>query len=383
MRGASSVVIGCTLAVCLACGSLLGIDDEPPVAAVVAPSDGGGSSDVAQAEGSTPGLCENRDLSSDNANCGACGHDCRGGTCTKGDCAPQLMAKISGGEADRLLLHGDSLFVRAGPLGGSRRPYRVALAPPHGVVDLDPSITAPETATGELAALGNVLYWGTPNGLRSRVLDAPSSTTLLDAGADAVTVRGVRIAGSTLYWTRYMPYSAGGRVASCTLPACADPQFRSYAHYASDLVVAGARTFEMATPLDPLDGVLSLHETHTVPLTGEELGGEVARLLHDGGDQIYWSTSKSLRRFTISTSTVADLLTIPTHPADRIAGIALDGDGALYLAQQFYVRRCVVTAGKCVSSQVALLDLKVTDVALDADFVYILAREGSIWRKRR
>ena len=80
---------------------------------------------------------------------------------------------------------------------------------------------------------------------------------------------------------------------------------------------------------------------------------------------------------------MADLLTIPTHPADRIAGIALDGDGSLYLAQQFYVRRCVVTAGKCVSSQVALLGLKVTDVALDADFVYILAREGSIWRKRR
>jgi hypothetical protein len=139
----------------------------------------------------------------------------------------------------------------------------------------------------------------------------------------------------------------------------------------------------MSIPAPPSDVQIALHESHLTPLTLDQPGGEVARLVHDGADRIYWSTHTNLRSFTISTSKAVDLLLIPTHGVDRIKGIALDQDGSLYFAQHFYVRRCASPASTCTPAQVALLGVQVTDVALAADFIYILGHDGSVWRKRR
>jgi sugar lactone lactonase YvrE len=71
----------------------LDAQDEPPP-----PIDDGGGVDVPGEDGCAPGLGRcgastcNINFKADPKNCGACGHDCLGGTCFEGDCQPVLVA---------------------------------------------------------------------------------------------------------------------------------------------------------------------------------------------------------------------------------------------------------------------------------------------------
>lgn len=50
------------------------------------------------------------DLMSDGKSCGACGHDCLGGTCVNGQCQPMLIAQYIG-NPQTIYVGGDAVYV--------------------------------------------------------------------------------------------------------------------------------------------------------------------------------------------------------------------------------------------------------------------------------
>jgi hypothetical protein len=121
--GAFALIAGA----CVACSALTSFDDLEGTAARSDAGDGGrsdGSNNVVSCDGGTCSVpdaggvsdastasdaCANVDLTT-SANCGACGHDCFGGPCTKGVCGavPIATGIVS---IDNIEVHGSNLAV--------------------------------------------------------------------------------------------------------------------------------------------------------------------------------------------------------------------------------------------------------------------------------
>ncbi len=65
------------------------------------------------------------DVSSDPANCGGCAHDCLGGACSAGACAPELIATVPGIPAALIATDHDLVFATTGPKTSSGVLYRI------------------------------------------------------------------------------------------------------------------------------------------------------------------------------------------------------------------------------------------------------------------
>lgn len=69
-----------------------------------------GSGGVAGAGGSAGSVGCSASLQTDAKNCGFCGHDCGGATCSAGLCAPQTLTTVSGGALE-LVVHQSRLYI--------------------------------------------------------------------------------------------------------------------------------------------------------------------------------------------------------------------------------------------------------------------------------
>jgi len=81
------LALGCS-ATTLACGAILGLQEPTIDDTIEAGGNDSGGGDTAS---DVPNTC-GADLQSDAKNCGKCGHDCLGGTCSSGACQPVLVA---------------------------------------------------------------------------------------------------------------------------------------------------------------------------------------------------------------------------------------------------------------------------------------------------
>jgi hypothetical protein len=153
-------------------------DGQPP------PGDGSG--------GDT-GTCT-ADLQTSAQNCGRCGHDCQGGTCTTGKCDPVTLA-TSLENPSGIALDGVNVYYTT--FGGAGA---VALVPKAG---------------------------GTPKTL---------ATTQTSA-------RGVQVDATGLYWSNGDFISGKGGVWKCTLPACTTPTLVAPGDWAYDVQLANGQVY--------------------------------------------------------------------------------------------------------------------------------------------
>ncbi|MDB4934784.1 MAG: hypothetical protein JWP87_1756 [Labilithrix sp.] len=347
-----------------ACGVFLDIAEEPP--SEVVPPDGG-QDGQASAEGGVEGAADGP--------LDPC--------VAAGDCTPQLLTKLSGA-VKRLVVSGSSLYI-AHDTTAEPRVVRVAADAPAATFDLDPHATGPDVFGGSSSIAvdpSGAIYWGTPNGLRRHEADAGADasadagiTSLSDLGAP---VSGVRIADGRLHFAVFGPQGGAGvntgHLASCALPGCGDVQVSGYTPYPLDLVAIGATRWWLAT-----DNSFQNLALRTV---GQVIPGEQqspSRMVTDGA-LIYWSTTDGLRMFTVQSRMLVDLLPVPTAPASRVNGVALDPTGSLYVTQESKVKRCTIANGKCTFTDVATTAGTAVEIAADATTLYWGTTDGSVWR---
>lgn len=152
---------------------------------------------------STPvdaGACSTS-LSSDPANCGSCGHDCLGGTCTNSQCQPIVLAATSGSVGIAI----DSSYVYwANDTAGSSGIFKISKG-------LTSKGTPTAVVTGAsyvnvqgLAADGTYVYWTikTAAGYVQRALPTGASlTTLTVSTLDQPDWIAVTVNGADVVWT--------------------------------------------------------------------------------------------------------------------------------------------------------------------------------------
>lgn len=383
----AAALAACSLLV--ACGVLLGADDEPGAGEVDA---GGGDPRDAglDPEGGTDGdrqdACASADTSSDKDNCGSCGHACGGGACNAGVCAPELVTKLAGAVL-RLVAAGDALY--AGTSGAQPGVFRIGKAPPAAALELDPGafVTEELSGNGNIAVdPSGVAYWGTPNGLRRIGADAgPDAAT--DGGAESLSELGapvyaVRIVDGRLHFAVSGPAGGAGvntgHLASCALPLCTDVQISNYTPYPLDVIPIGTTRWWLGT--DSMIQTLALRTTGAVVIGAEQ--HQPSRMVSDG-QRIYWSNLEGLQMFTVAGRVLVDLIPAPTAAKTRVNGVVLDSDGTLYVTQQAQMKRCTITSDKCVLTVVGTGPGTATDVAVDSQFFYWGTDDGSIMRVRK
>ncbi len=163
------------------------------------------------------------DTRSDRANCGRCGHDCRGGECTAGACQPVTLA-TSPSRVGLLIADGSELYwvMRGDPSTG-----HCPLSDCYGGPKTVPS---PPEVTGLAVASGTAFWTNTetdPSGNKTSGLFVGvrgAKASVLQKRAGHIVVEPLTRNGS-LYWVDYdfsdlnVPI---GTYMTCTLPACSD-----------------------------------------------------------------------------------------------------------------------------------------------------------------
>jgi hypothetical protein len=129
------------------------------------------------------GVCAN--LTNDGANCGACGHSCRGYTCSNNACVPVALTGASG-QASDVTNNGTFVFYSdatgSQPNGAIIRVPLTGTCPPSCNTQLLGSLTFPSTIS--INPAGDRLYWlqeasgGTPEQLASMNIDGTGLTTV-------------------------------------------------------------------------------------------------------------------------------------------------------------------------------------------------------------
>lgn len=241
------------------------------------PTAGGGSLDGGSSEGGTgeggpgdggangdgdvqPDATSCGDTLNSPTNCGRCGHDCLGGSCTAGSCSPVLL-QDAGGEPYAIAVDDTAVYYTdisgaAGSvysitknaaatrtklasttdplvydlkLDAARVYFSSGSANNGGAVEMVPlgggakqtvAVSAPGASDPRGVTIdAQYIYWvntSAPLGVQ-RALKAPAAavTTLAPSEIDPGTAL---VDGTVLWWTS----KSAGKVRRCTLPACAD-----------------------------------------------------------------------------------------------------------------------------------------------------------------
>jgi hypothetical protein len=200
------------------------------------------------------------DTQSDSKNCGSCGHDCLGGACNQGVCAPVRINGTGGGEPWAIALDEANVYYTdiSGTTGslykvpkGGGTPAKLASTSNHLIYDLKLDGTHAYFSSGSFGNGGAVervllgggtkeaiatngpgasdprgvsldtqyVYWvntDTPYDVKRALKQANATVGTLAAGETNPTLTFVE--GNVLWWTS----KSAGKIRRCTLPACTD-----------------------------------------------------------------------------------------------------------------------------------------------------------------
>lgn len=355
MRRASSIAAVAGAWALAACGTFLGVGADE-AAAPPDPDAGAAQPDGAPADG-PPDV---------DAECSAepCG-------------APELVGN-AGGAVRRIAVGPEGVYAIA-QLPGGTEIVRVQKGAPAERLDPNPSVADAPGFDTDIALHASGVYWGTPNGLRKRARGADAGAAASMDPSLGAPVSGVRVEGDTLHFTvtnfSTVPSPNQGRVKACTLPACADVS-GPFADLPLDVALPAQHPywFAFASASDHVyvlfDASGAIGGTQSTP----------GRFAYDAARAV-WSTSDGVRTIAPPSRTIEDVL--PTSSSTRVEGIAIDDGGALWLAHQRAVERCVVDAGRCTPGFSLPTQAVVLDVAAFGEFVYWGEGDGSIRRLRR
>jgi len=152
---------------------------------------------MAECDGDLSVQCET-DTSSDGKNCGACGHDCLGGTCTAGECG--AVAVLTGtGKATRLAVDATHLYYIGYTNGDVRRIPKTG-----GTSEL----LASSASAVRIAVDNTYAYWTDFQG--KQLLRVPKTGgTMQVLASNLGTAQAIELTGTRVYVT---DYSSQGRV---------------------------------------------------------------------------------------------------------------------------------------------------------------------------
>jgi hypothetical protein len=204
----------CAFAAALAmgCSALLGVDDIAYADPDATPNDADGARDASDAattdatspDGAEPDASPARDACAPNApgspsdprNCGACGHDCRGGGCTSGVCQPYKLAddpQVVGIAVDDTTVWwtrstGEvSRSIKTQWLDASVAFSQGATADPEGIATTEAGAAWAENSFG--SAIGALVLGGRVGGTKRY---------------GSATPTWVRASGSAVYWISFL-----------------------------------------------------------------------------------------------------------------------------------------------------------------------------------
>ena len=148
------------------------------------------------------------DTQTDTKNCGACGHDCLGATCTMGFCTPESVGNFGNltNVGGYFALDAANLYVSGDVVSGSKASHAIAAVPRSG--GAAPAILS-ETSTEQwrgdrMLVAGGQVFWS--NGDHAGILSVPTTaknvaaTVVFDDPSDGDPLVGLAAAGSTLYF---------------------------------------------------------------------------------------------------------------------------------------------------------------------------------------
>ncbi len=181
-------------------------------------TDAGGAVDASPDAGG--GAACTADLQKDAKNCGACGHDCLGATCSAGMCTPEGVG--DNGNLTNLstsfALDSTNLYVAGQTVSGSKAANVVAALPLAGGAPVILSQTTTGAWTGDRVVVADGrLFWSDQE--RSAVFSvaltakAAAATSVYDDGQGSIPVAGLAATKTTLYWLE-----ACSGLYSATLP---------------------------------------------------------------------------------------------------------------------------------------------------------------------
>jgi hypothetical protein len=364
--------------------------------------DGGGTGDAgacASELGANPTM-----LLADPANCGACGHDCLGGSCTSGLCQPSALGDTGGANwhvwnkglywagglsaQQASVLRFDTVSGNTSVAGTVKVPYleEDENYAPSAYLYVAAVDDAGVYVSGWAATSPNVQRWNLQ--LLPHTGGAP--TVLADGYVPELTVDA-----STVYFRRFAAPSGGSRAEALYSMPRAGGASKLVASLGSALLgTGGLIPFDSRRWLSVHDGfVYAVTSSNSGSYTRDEIsrvpagggafsklvqGTEIHTIVGFGGDEMFYiqgpSTAWQVMRRNVKTGQTATVL----DQTDRVdmRSFAVDATSVYFIDKDKGVRRLVTSTGK-VSSLAEYPTLTVRDLVQDEQALYWAVDNGN------
>ncbi len=380
-RGATSLVAAIATGVAVACSSF-GSSDEPR--GTTPPDEAGIEGGPLEEGGSKDGTTCDANVATDPANCGRCGHDCKGGTCAGGRCQPLQLAQFSDQPVANVVLSRTHVFFNtmADISGGTGNVYSCAKPSCAGGVSILP--VGAQTvrglgSDGDQKVFGGAFY--NSGGLFEL---GPKTVTTKVSSAEAGNPFHMSVRADFLHWISfYEPEPTNGRTvrsidalgsittrcvlsASVTTSAGAFTASRVYLHSNSTGVL-------FSCPLDSTDAAFVQNRTNI----------DLASLTATD-DRIFWAESGSVVSSADGpTSATARAEVGPTDVGSDVTSVTATGGALFMTTKNGELWSCPFDDCKNKRQKVAVDGALETfhpyvshTVAADSESVYFVAVDG-------
>ncbi|MBI5533876.1 MAG: hypothetical protein HY898_14235 [Deltaproteobacteria bacterium] len=313
-------------------------------------------------DGLNPNGCES-DLLTDALNCGWCGHDCKGSTCTGGMCTPVKVA--------------DYAYVVTALVEYDTKLYFTADTVSIGLVLSVPKMSGtPQelVQTGNSAAIAvdaSGIYWvGSSGFVNTAPLAGGTPTTLVTGAANG---KNLLIDGANLFWsagansTVYRVAKTGGTAAPVGTPADAS---------LGGLVVDDTYAYWAMIPQNSLQRVAKTGGTPTLFVSGQEN----PRALVMDGTNLYWTNY--LQDVIVTMPKSGGAVTTAAASIGHVGALVSDGGDLYWTTSTGNVAKASKSGGKV--RQVATGQNTPRFLVSDATYLYWVNNVGpgnvTFWR---